>query len=497
MMMLTVTEQRQLIKQELEKRETIKQLFQLYAEQLLTLALPKQLEIINHPAKRKAFCAPRRTGKSYLIGLLLVLTALQFPNSKTLYLGLTNKSAKNIIWNDILRDILVKLNLNKYIKFLRSDLEIQFPNGAIIYVAGADATPDQKEKLRGNKYRLAVIDECQSYHTDIRELASQILGPALRELQGTLIMLGTAGNNTSENNYWFRTAGPQRLEPEFEVFTDTWQNNTSIEPVSGKRICDLIQQDIDQELAKNPKMAKAPWFRQEYLNEWCIDEGMLIYRLHDYNQIYEQEIPPGFFSRFTRYLLGVDFGHFPDPCAFVVAAFNPEIDNVLYIIESYQQLRMNVTECATQIKVFKEKYQPEVIVVDGANTQIVEEIAKVHRLPLITAEKTKKAAFQQMMNSDFQTDNIKIVMPANQHMVKQLNELIWDEKLFRAHGTRKEVQNIHNDYCDALLYLHRYSRHLFYRPKLKSTYHDQYIDDLNKWNNKFNNKKRDLDGIND
>jgi len=142
----------------------------------------------------KALFATRRFGKSFTGGLYLCKTAWENPGSTVLYIALTRDSAKKIMWKDVLKQINRRLKLN--IKFNESELSAKFPNGSIIYLMGVDSSEDEKDKLLGQKYKLAVIDECASYNIDLRHLVYGILAPAMADLSGTICMLGTPGNLT-------------------------------------------------------------------------------------------------------------------------------------------------------------------------------------------------------------------------------------------------------------------------------------------------------------
>ena len=160
---------------------------------ILAEALPQQLEFIKDPSKLKAILATRRASKSYTAGLYLFQEALSNDGVSCLYLALTRQSAKNIMVKDVLSVINRKYKLNAV--FNKTDLSYTLPNGSVIYLLGIDSDEEEKEKLLGQKYKLVVVDEAASFKTDQKDLIYKVLKPAMADLQGTICMIGTPGNN--------------------------------------------------------------------------------------------------------------------------------------------------------------------------------------------------------------------------------------------------------------------------------------------------------------
>src|ERR1700723_1061371 len=84
---------------------------------ILQECFEQQLAFINSPSKRKALCCNRRAGKSFTVALYMIDQALRTPKGKFLYIGLTDKSAKNTMWTDIFETIITKYKLNNLCNF--------------------------------------------------------------------------------------------------------------------------------------------------------------------------------------------------------------------------------------------------------------------------------------------------------------------------------------------------------------------------------------------
>lgn len=417
-----------LIAKELEKR-SVKEIPRFFTGEFVL-----QEEFIKHPSRFKALFCTRRFGKSYTGGLYAVKEAYENPGCKVLLIALTRDSAKGIFWNDVLRPINRKFKLN--MKFNQTELSATLPNGSVIRLLGVDADENEKDKILGQKYKLAVIDEAASYSIDLRHLVYGILKPAMADLHGTIVMLGTPGNLT-KSLFFDVTNG---IETGWHVVKATTFDNPFM--------ADKWRQEIEELKANQPYIIETPMFRQMYLGEWVIDSDALVYKFNSDRNIYENL--PMYKSGDWQYVLGVDLGY-EDASAFVVVAFH-EHSKTLYVVDTFAQKHMDITDVATAIKGYRTKYNISKIVVDNANKQAVEEIQKRHQLSLTPADKTGKSDFIEIMNSELICGNIKLHSKAAYALAQEWQNLIWKEK-----GTKREENpSCDNHMSDACLYAWRY-----------------------------------------
>jgi len=416
---------------------------------VLSECFAEQLAFIKDPSKRKKLCLTRRSGKSTTVGLYMVNEALSNPRSKYVYVGLTKETAKQTMWMDIFENVILKYNVPAQLV----GLQIKFSNGSVIQLTGADATFKEKNKLRGQKYRIAVVDECQSFTQDLRELVESVILPTLADLDGTLCMIGTPGNQMGLH-YWWQINDPKNQNGTWKDFQWSWKNNPFVR--------EGVQKQLDERLAADPLIVNTSSFRQEWLGEWVIEESARVYKsTKELNYI--NSIPTQVFIGDVIYLLSIDFG-WNDATAFVVSVYNRSFDSKMYVLESFKQSQLTVTAVAEQIKAYMSKYNFRNIVVDAANLQLVEEIRIIHGLPLLAADKRGKEAHIHLMNSDFQTGKIQILQPTNQPLIEELETLIWNERALLL-GKHKENATKENHLTDALLYGFTHSRHYWYEVK--------------------------------
>lgn len=430
-----------------EASETLSEVVSAYKRpQILDPGFPKQSKFISALAKLKALWCTRRAAKSYTGGLYLTDTAARYDGCNCLYLGLTRKSAKGIIWKDILKRIDRKNNLG--MEFNGSELTATLANGSVIYVSGIDADEDEMHKLLGKKWKLVIVDEAQSYSVDLRALIYGVLGPAMIDDDGTICMLGTAGNLT-QGLFYDVTTGK---EAGWELFQWTAHDNPYVAKQWEKELA---------EIAKNrPLFMETSLFKQWYLNQWVVDEEAKVYRFNPERNLIPQ-LPYDVSD--WHYVLGLDLAHSPDSTAFVVGCYH-ESDPTLYLVYSYKQTQMDITDVAQKIRELEARYKFDVKVVDGANKQAVAELNNRHGTNLIPADKTGKVDFITLMNDDFVQGKIKL-LPGTMDLQDEYNRLVW---ITDANGKvklpKKENPVIHQDLADSALYLWRYCYQYLFEP---------------------------------
>ena len=198
--------------------------------------LPWQREVWNDETRFKIVAAGRRTGKSRLAAWMLILRALQSDKGHVFYVAPTQGQARDIMWQSLLElghPVVASSHIN--------NLQVKLINGATISLKGAD----RPETMRGVSLRFLVLDE----YADMKpEVFEQILRPALTDLKGDALFIGTPmGRNHFYDLFKFAELGD---EPSYKAWHFTSYDN----PV-------LDSKEIDA--AKNTMSSYA--FRQEFL----------------------------------------------------------------------------------------------------------------------------------------------------------------------------------------------------------------------------------------
>jgi predicted phage terminase large subunit-like protein len=138
-----------------------------------------QREVMSDDSRFKVIAAGRRTGKSYLAAISLILKALDGKEGKVFYVAPTQGQARDTLWHtifDIANDIIERSHIN--------NLEITLAGGNTIFLKGAD----RPDSLRGVSLKHLVLDEYAFMKPDVFE---SILRPALADRKGSMIAIGT------------------------------------------------------------------------------------------------------------------------------------------------------------------------------------------------------------------------------------------------------------------------------------------------------------------
>ena len=411
------------------------------------LAFEKQQGFIQDPGRLKALFCTRRAAKSYTGGIYLIKEALENPGCNCLFIGLTRLSAHGIVWKDILKEIDLKYKLG--IKFNETLLTATLPNGSVIYVAGADSDESEMNKLLGKKYRLVILDEASMFSVNMHQLVYGVLKPATADNRGSICLLGTSSNITRGLFYDITT----NKEPGWSIHIWTAYDNP--------HVVEQWKEELDDIDKNRPLFKETALFKQWYLNQWVVDEEARVYKFNEKtnstNSIARNVDHP-------RYLLGVDLAHSPDSTAFVIGAYNNDAPP-LYITYARKHLKMDITDCAQEVKRLEGLYNFDVKVVDGANKMAVAELNNRHGLNLLSADKTGKIDFIRLMNDDFIQQKIKLLSNETKDLQEEYNTLVWVTDNGKVVEPRKEHPTIHNDCADAALYMWRYAFTYLFKPQ--------------------------------
>jgi len=173
-----------------------------------------QTEVMKSDARFKVVAAGRRTGKSHLAAISLILAALDERPGKVFYVAPTQGRARDVIWHtifDIAGDIIERSHIN--------NLEITLAGGNTIYLKGAD----RPDSLRGVSLKHLVLDEYAFMKPDVFE---SILRPALADRKGSLIAIGTP---EGRNHFYEMFTGAQTWD-DWEEFHFTSFDNPLVDP---------------------------------------------------------------------------------------------------------------------------------------------------------------------------------------------------------------------------------------------------------------------------
>jgi len=391
---------------------------------------PEQVAFVNDDSKRVAALCTRRAGKTTALVYKAIRTCLRFPGALIPYIALSRDHARDLFWAP-LKELNARYGFG--FTFNETQLAATAPNGCRIILLGASKT-DDIERLRGPKYPLVMLDEAASFGTHIETLIISIVGPALRDLGGQMVMTGTPGSICA-GFFYEVTSGAKR---NWSVHNWSLLNNPHL-PDDAKDL-ELIREE--EGLSEED-----PRYIREYLGKWVQDNESLVYRYSAERNLFEL-LPE---REEWMHVLGIDLGTI-DSTAFSIGAFSLQ-DLNYYVLQTHAHQKMAVYEIAEYIKKLDETYEFVAKVADtgGLGKMVVQELNQRHALNVQPAEKKSKFDFIEHMNSDFLLGRIKI--RSGDELCNEYQRLIWDSDRKGEHPNRP------NHRADATLYAWRKSRH--------------------------------------
>lgn len=404
---------------------------------LLSSLFPAQRSFLDDTSHLKAALCTRRAGKSHSAAAILYAAAISKPNTVALYLALTRRSAKAIMWHK-LKEIDRQFGLG--LKFSEADLIVTLPNDSRIVLFAADIE-NLSDRLRGDAYICVVIDEAQSYGTHLQYLIDDVLEPATLDHNGSIALIGTPGPIPAGVFYDATTKATAYSTHRWSLLDNTYLPHA--------------HDWLTRLRSERGWTEENPTWRREYLGEWCQDDSALVYRgFKRSRNLYRGALS----ATAWNYIVGLDLG-WHDQTAFSVVAYSKYSPNA-HVVRAFGRSEMRISRVAEVLLALQNEFAPIAIVADtgGLGKAICEELKSRYSLPIVPAEKTEKLATIEAINSDY-IDGRILLHESCTDLITQYETLTWDEK--RLH----ENPSLRNDLCDSTLYPLRYSRHYWHRPK--------------------------------
>jgi hypothetical protein len=397
---------------------------------------PKQLAFIKDSSRFKLARASRRSGKTFAGAAYMILTALSSPSTPVLYIGLTRETAKEAVWGTLIT-ILDELNIPHEAR--PSALRIKFPNGSFIRLFGADTT-NAKDRLRGQKFKLVIIDEVGFYSS--MDTIIPVVIPMLADYAGTLAMTSSPGVLLS--GYFYESdVGDNRSSWSQHNWNMGDNKYFQVPANDPSKYVNRAEEELDT-ICKTMYGGNRlhPAFVREYLGQWVRDNTALVYPFTDLNLI---DKPYDILK--PQYGIGVDIG-VSSASAISVVKYS-EYTREVQIVETWSEAEVMIDDFADILKDYMAKYNTDLVVADtgGLGAAVVQELRKRYMLPIRAATKTDKSFHQRIFANDLLSGFIKCVAKLN--VVKEWAKIIKDE-------SGEEIKGQKNHEADATLYIYRY-----------------------------------------
>lgn len=395
---------------------------------------PQNAFVMDESRYLVAQCS-RRAGKSNSLALRFFRTMEKHPKTDSLYVGITQESARDIMW-PVFKEMNDKYQLG--CKFNDQRLVMKHPNGATVKLVGADRK-DFLKKLRGKKHPGVAIDEAQDL-TTLQPLVDDVLTACIADYEdGWLALTGTPG--PVPQGYFYDVSELRKYG--YAIHKWTLLDNPYM-PKPQAFISDLI--------TRREWKSDNPTLRREWYNEWVKDADSLWIRYDVATNDYIA-MPPETQHKWN-YVMGVDIG-FKDADALAVLAWSETSPNT-YLVEELVASKQKISTLVEQIDMLQKKYNVYKIVMDegGLGKKIGEDIRQRFGCPLHPADKAHKQDNVTFLNDHLRLGKFKAKRDSKFAQDADIVQIDWDKSTPQRIVLKKSY---HSDIIDAVLYAFRES----------------------------------------
>jgi hypothetical protein len=287
------------------------------------LLFKAQLEVFDdRTSPRIVVDCSRRSGKSFLAAVLLTDLSLGKPKHNSLYLTQSSEDTREILWK-LIKDLNEEYSLGGETNETR--LEIVYPNGSFIRLAGCKDHNEAKRRIKGRRWHFVIVDEGQAFPAYIEEMVEAGLIPTLmgKGGLGRIMMAGTPADCPGIGYYEQAVLGGQ-----WGTYHWTIRENESLD-----------QAEVEAYLADRAEKLgprSAIHLREDLGERPPPDASSGLVYIYDREKNSFKHLPEG---GIWHVVLSVDLGHRRDTCATTVLGVNNLISNKAWLLDEWKAPR--------------------------------------------------------------------------------------------------------------------------------------------------------------
>lgn len=393
-----------------------------------------------------------RGGKTFALVYVLFSLALKYPGSRHLIARRYATDVRNSIWKVTLQEVLRGLDLHPGVDYIKNevDMEIVFPNGSKIQLAGLDDA-QRVDKILGTEYTTIYINESQ----DVPWQSVKILRTRLSQKISQNRFIADLNPTTSGHwtyKLWFEGVDPESGEmlpfrPMYKAIqVSPYDNAENLDS-------DYITMELETKTGNDR--------RRFLLGEYTTTSDLNVFNPASY-------FTPDDFEKWRagvgyrlRIVGGLDLGYEDaDALAFIgYMEGRPET----FLLWEHKGRRQTVQELAGKIQEglrFCQELAPGTDIqiytdTGGGGKKIASELHAVYGLPVVTAYKRDKQLGIELLQDEVNTPG-KLHIKEGGHFDAEARKIIWTRDLT---GTILRViddSSFHPDMMDAILYPFRF-----------------------------------------
>jgi phage terminase large subunit len=273
-----------------------------------------QRTVANSPARFKILRCGRRTGKTYFVIIDSLSLALKYPNLSLAYIGLTYGHAKDVVWEDYLKEA------KGLIQYKNSqELLIRLHNGSRIKLYSWDSI----DNMLGKKYHKVYCDEA-AVPKNFKKAWDDVIEPTLLDYHGEAWITSMPRGK----GQFKQLIDDSKGKADWEDFHFTSYDNESIPNVKA---------DLDQKR----KDISPSVFAQQYLAEFTDLQGRIYTEFKRDDTLKEIPFEP------VSWGLSIDFGYNHPLAAYLYAIGS---DDSVHVYRELYKRKLDDEQRLTSIK---------------------------------------------------------------------------------------------------------------------------------------------------
>lgn len=396
-----------------------------------------------------------RSGKTYLTVYWIVARALRYPGSRHLIARRYGVDVRGAIWKITLKDILSELDLHIGADYGQNEqeMEIRFPNGAVIVCTGLD-DKERVDKVLGQEYSTVYVNESQDVPwSTVRTLRTR-LSQRIPHCPNRFV----ADLNPTSTAHWTYKVFFQGVDPESgESIVDRHlYGRLKMSPTDNLE--NLPEDYIRTELETLTGSRRSRFFDGEYtsLSDLQVFNPASVYRWSDFEAWAAHRWAD------VRLVGGIDIG-FEDADAVIVFAYI-DGDPDVWLIFEHKARRSSVSELGAAVTRAKEFCRQniknggqEVIFfgdTGGGGKKILWELSQVQGIPVRPAYKQDKKMAIELLQDEINSGRCHI--PEKGAFLDECAQVVFTKDQNDTILRVIDDKVYHPDLMDAMLYAYRY-----------------------------------------
>lgn len=407
----------------------------------------KQQEVfssfLHNAYKRYLIINSRRTGKTELMGRLIVANLISSNDAHVVYINRNSSAAIRQIKKP-LTTALAQTDL-QIIKGSVESQFIEFNNGSQLLILGNNNSADI-DKTRGERISLCIMDEC-GHQRNTRQIIREVIEPAMADYgkDAKLVLVGTPPRIP---HTYIEDVYNNAISLGWQTYHWTYMDNPHLPDR------DLILDDVCKSNGVTPDSA---FIQREYFGRMDAydDDAKWIKK---YSEVEMSQLP----KVFTHAYVGVDWGY--EDRAAVISVLADEVTKRAYVVDCWSEARKGIVEISNEIKRQAESLKqnfnisrPVQIICDNNEKGAVSDLVNVYKLRnVFTAYKYDKDMALDQLNDFLGGNRITFLKDKAVACVEDANNTLWK----RDEETDKILHEIDDDVWHpnalmALLYVSR------------------------------------------